>query len=606
MRGMLLRAQLSCPAATPESSPGNQPEAAQVETRGPQGLRWWAWLATEFICLGPVWKIGSQLLAWDGGLGTAGAGRPPEDSGEEIKQVRVLLEGLGGKGWRFLKGAWGPFRLVWVDLSSGDWILARAPQGLKPLFWSKSSKGVFFAQDIPSLLDLMPECPQPDWQRIPEYLVFQHVAAGNTLYQGVRELLPGEVILGNLRSDKTSSQSLWPNWLGSHREETSSDATELKEILWKAIKKSLVREPQSPRGLFLSGGVDSALLAWGLRELEASTSLRCFTVVCPGYRYDEGPFARTVARDLELPWEPIELTPSLFANAWGEAVESLGLPLTSTNQLVWWILSKAASSSGLKRIFSGEGADGWFTGGLYEEEKEALLMAGNEFEKTSQVVVNCRTHTLNEPLLVGRVLDQPLDLGPRRELWAHCIRSLPKEHPMEKAVLYHVRTVGQRLLTRADLTSTIHGVNLELPFLDECFLLWSKSLGWETRNPSGLNKAPLKSLCAQRFGSELAYRKKIGFPFPIRTWIRDSVEKRLENYREMLLEAHTMSRPIYSRVNLEKEVRARLNGTLRPADWLLWSLINLELWLRWLEQRSANQRSVDYPPSISPASPGVP
>lgn len=546
------------------------------------------------------------MLAWDGLPGTLHASRPQETPREEIPDVDALLHGLGSKGWRFLEGVWGPFRLVWVDLLAGTWIMARAPQGLKPLFWLNSPEGFFFAEEIPSLLDLIPGSPEPDWKRVPEYMLFQHVAAGNTLYKGVRELLPGEVILGSLVSQETSSKSLWPGWLKSHRKDLPSDIPELKELLWRAIRKSLAREAGSQIGLFLSGGVDSALLAWGLKESGASLSMRCLTVVCPGCRYDEGPFARTVARELEVPWEPMELNASLFSKAWEEAVKGLGLPLSSTNQVVWWLLSKAASDFGAKRVFSGEGADGWLSGGLYQEEKQAFLLAGNDLGRTGQVVINCKTHTLNEPLVVQRVLSQSLDLKPRKKLWAHCMRSLSQEHPMERAVFYHVRTVGNRLLTRADLAARIHGVSLELPFLDESFILWSRSLGWERRNPPGLNKEPLKSLCAKRFGSELAYRKKIGFPFPIRTWIRDSRDKRLEIFRQMLLEDRTMSRPIYSRVHMEREVKARLDGTLRPADWLLWSLINLELWLRWLEQRRSRPRCLECPPLISPTSPAVP
>lgn len=606
MKGIILSTRLLSQAKAQEESSGRTTKHAPLWAEQSKTLEWSAWFEEEGISLGPVWKSGSRLLAWDGSLGAGRASSLPEGPKERIQDVRALLYGLGSKGWRFLEGAWGPFRLVWVDLLAGKWIMARAPQGLKPLFWLETPEGVFFAEEIPSLLELMPFHPEPDWRRIPEYMVFQHVAAGNTLYKGVRELLPGEVILGNLASHKTRSQSLWPGWLKSHRKDPSSSIPEPKEVLWRALRKSLAREPELRSALFLSGGVDSALLAWGLRESEASIDLRCFTLTCPGYHYDEHPFALRVARELELQWEPIELNPTIFSRAWEEAVATMGLPLTSTNQVVWWILSKAASASGVQRVFSGEGADGWLSGGLYQEEREALLLAGSDLGKSSQVVISCKAHTLNEPLLVRRVLNQPLDLKPRRNLWLNCIRSLSQEPPMERAVFYHVRTVGNRLLTRADLAARVHGLIVELPFLEECFLLWSRAMGWEKRNPEGLNKEPLKSLCCSRFGVELAYRKKIGFPFPIRTWIRDSPDNRLENFREMLLEERTLSRPIYSRVHLEKEVKARLDGTARPADWLLWSLINLELWLRWLEEHRSRPYSPDCSPLISPASPAVP
>lgn len=555
--------------------------------------------------MGPVWKRGSCLLVWEGGLGEAQGGWSQEGSTPEMQEVQALMDGILKEGWNFLEGAWGPFRLLWVDLRTNVWIMARAPQGLKPLFWSLSQEGMFFAQDIPSLLDLLPRLPEPDWKRVPEYMVFQNVAAGNTLYQGVRELLPGEVVLGSLSTGETALRTLWPGWLKSLFERTPSENPGARQALWEAIQKGLSREPVAPKGLFLSGGVDSALLAWGLKELELSKPPHCFTVTCPGYVHDEAPFAHRVARELELPWEPIPLEPSVFSKSWEEAVSAAGLPLSSTNQVVWWILCKAASEYGLKRVFSGEGADGWISGGLYQEEKEALLLAGEDPEKTHQVVINSRTHLLNDPLLVQKVLQEPLDLEPRRGLWKKCLQDHPQAHPLEKAGFYHVRTVGHRLLTRADLAATAHGLGLELPFLEQGFLSWLGSLDWEARNPPGQNKAPLKSLCAMRFGAHLAYRRKIGFPFPIRTWIRDSQDARLRDYRNILLEAPAMGRPVYSRANLEKEIRARLDGKARPADWLLWSLVNLELWLRWLEKRRRGPGVQGPSPTISPTSPGV-
>lgn len=595
MRGRILRAdQPFGGQANNQRAPARGPEAVAPEgSSQPQSLQWVAWFAQDGISLGPVWRRGSQLLAWEGSLGAPQERESAQSSGPCSDDVQTLMNELPRQGWRFLEGNWGPFRLVWLDMSQGTWIMARAPQGLKPLFWFASRQGLFFAQDIASLLDLMPFLPEPDWKRVPEYMVFQSVAAGNTLYQGVRELLPGELVLGDLFSGETRSLSLWPGWLEHCQEMALMAKGGAKESLWAAIRTSLMRESGASRGLFLSGGVDSALLAWGLKELDSWTPCPCMTVTCPGYRHDEGPFASKVVQELELPWEPIELSPWSFSRAWQQAIEKTAMPLTSTNQVIWWILCEAAQGLRVKRIFSGEGADGWLSGGLYQHEREALYLLGNDFEKTAPIVVNCRTHTLNDPLLVQRVVEQPLDLSPRCGIWKQCLESPQPDDLMEKAVLYHVRTVGQRLLTRAELVAQTRSLSLELPFLNEMFLVWSRSLGWEARNPRGIGKEPLKELCSQRFGLELAYRKKIGFPFPLRTWIRDSRDYNLEKYRQMLLET---KRPIYSQKHLEKEVKARLSKSLRPVDWLLWSLINLELWLGWLEQKKEHFRSLGFSP----------
>ena len=561
-------------------------------------------MTRDGVSLGPVWAMGTNLLAWDGPSVVAHGDGAVPGSAKHMEEARAIMEGIQNRGWEFLTAVRGPFRLVWIDLSSGRWIMARSPHGPRPLFWWSSPGGVCFSTDIPSLLDLMPSAAEPNWNRFPEYMVFQSLAGGETLYGGVRELLPGQVVIGSLQSREPESRSLWSQWLESQERHGAHPGREAGEVLREAIERSLSRDTGNTRGLFLSGGVDSALLAWGLRDADPPQEVPCLTVTCQGYRHDEGPFAQKVAQELGLQWRPIGLTPSLFSRAWAEALNAMGLPMTSTNQVIWWILCRAAAELGWAAAFSGEGADGWFCGGLYQEEREALVLAREDRGETARIVINCRTHTLNDPSLVERVLHPPLDLRPRLRLWEECVES--PGHLMERAVLYHVRTAGHRLLSRAELVAQSHGLALELPFLETDFLAWSRALGWDGRNPGGVNKGLLKALCSRRFGPELAYRKKIGFPFPLRTWIRDSQEALLRTYRDMLLDTRTMGRPIYCQPHLDRELRSRLDGSLRPADWFLWSLINLELWLRWVEERRRPQHSPGALPCGLGASPGAP
>lgn len=571
---------------------GSSPEAMLF----PHALKFLPWLVQGGVALGPVWHRGSCLLLWDGYTKDFQEGAAPSGSGRKTSQVHALMEGLQRQGWEFLKKLDGPFRLVWVDLSSGDWIMARGPQGLRPLFWLETEQGLFFGRDIPSLVDLLGFVPEPNWERIPEYLVFQDLAGGETLFRHVMELLPGQVIRGRVgcKGFRASKLDLVPQGGFSN---CCSGPEGARHAIFEAIRATLPQDRNYPLGLFLSGGVDSSLLAWTLIDLGGQIH-RSFTITCPGYRYDEGPFAKMVAQQLELVWEAIPLDPASFSTSWAWALESSGLPMISTNQVPWWILCQKAAGFGIQEVFSGEGADGWISGGLYDDEIEALRLAAGDPGQQAAIAILCKTHTLNHPTLVQEILDLPLDLTSRIRLWEECCNDSPGAPPEDVSVLYHVRTVGHRLLTRANLVAQAHGVNLRLPFLHKQFVSWVRSLPWEQRSPHGVRKAPLKALCASKWGAQLAYRRKIGFPFPLRTWIRDAADPRLRNWREMLLAPETLGRPMYRRPALEKEVRARLEGARRPVDWLLWSLINLELWLRWVESHGQRvQRNGLLPPS---------
>ncbi len=111
MRGMLLKTLLSCGPATQRGAHGENPQKSVVGTQDSGTPKWLAWFSGKGISMGPVWKSGTQLLAWDGCLGEGCASGGQRDLEEEKKHVKIILQGLGGKGWRFLEGAWGPFRL---------------------------------------------------------------------------------------------------------------------------------------------------------------------------------------------------------------------------------------------------------------------------------------------------------------------------------------------------------------------------------------------------------------------------------------------------------------------------------------------------------------
>jgi asparagine synthetase B (glutamine-hydrolysing) len=292
-----------------------------------------------------------------------------------------------------------------------------------------------------------------------------------------------------------------------------------------------------------------------------------------------------VRDSLELPGLEIPLDSEAFSRTWDQALRRLRTPLTSTNLVAWWLLCGAAAREGWLLALSGEGADGWFSGGLYDGEREVLArLAASDPEAAARQVLLCRTHCLNDPLLVARITTLPLDLSPRRRMWEACVDRAAAGSLDDAAILYHVRTAGQRLLTRADLVASAHGIRLALPFLEDGWLRWVRSIPYQARNRDGVRKAPLKALCQERWGRDMAHRPKIGFPFPLRTWIRDGQVPLLASWRGLLLEPRTLRREIYRRRALEPEIRSRLEGRARPADWLLWSLLNVELWLRTLNE----------------------
>jgi asparagine synthase (glutamine-hydrolysing) len=532
---------------------------------------------------GPSWRWASWVLQWDGEIYDRAPMLERLNLPPDTEDPFLFLKGWQTGGLDFLQSINGPFALALWELEEQTWLLIRGRQGLRPVFWYESQEGIAFAQDLQILF----RCPwvrcEPNWPRIPEYLVFDHTAGGETLYSGVKELLPGEILRHSFSEAQTTQRHFGHALLAPNSTFEDQDLSQRTEtMLQDAVDKLGARGREENRAVFLSGGVDSALLGRALSMQDPM--IPCLTVTCPGYKYDESAFARSVRSDLNLPGVEIPLEPAPFAAGWLESIEKLLYPLTSTNQVPWWLLCREAKRQGCSVVFAGEGADGWLAGGLYDDELETIRRSWQvDSEKVASLVVCCKTHILNDPRLVENILRVPLDLERRRDMWTD-IRQGNEDRSIEDlTLLYHVRTTGHRLLTRADLVATCHGIDLRLPYLEDEWLRWSLSIPFSVRNPDGVRKWPLKVLCAQQWGEEFAYRKKIGFPFPLRTWIQTGENRNLKSWVQMLTDKTARKRDLYRSEILEHEVTLRLTGKIRPADWLLWSLVNLELWLRTLE-----------------------
>jgi len=528
------------------------------------------------------WRHQEFLIQWDGEIYNRSGLRRELNLPQETPDPLLVLKGWKKKGASFLHRINGPFALALWDLRQKTCCLARGDQGLRALFMAVNETGVAFARTKAILLRLRWVSKEPFWERIPEYLVFNHVAGGWTLYRDIRELLPGEMFVIRFGQRFSTSlhrptDSLFP---GNRKMDGDHVGEAQRLLLGSTARLVAASGGKETPALFLSGGVDSALLAALLQRIRPREGIPCYTVTCPGYKHDEGPYARAVASSLGFPLKTSPLRAESFSQGWSRLIRALRYPQTSTNQVPWWILCEEAAKGSHHTVFSGEGADGPFSGGLYEWERREIASSGPlESFGVARRVIFCRTHCLNDPHVIRSIVRIPLRIPHRFALWRRILRA--QGPPLEEAaVTYHLHTTGVRLLTRADQAAFHFGIRLELPFLEARWRRWLRSLRFDQRNPEGIPKGILKALCAERWGKALAHRKKVGFPFPLRTWIRDSRVPLLVQWRKMLLEERTLSREIYRRETLQEAIRLRLEGRLRPIDWLLWSLLNLELWLR--------------------------
>ena len=168
--------------------------------------------------------------------------------------------------------------------------------GIKPLYYSETARGLFFGSELKSLLAHTAVKRQPDYDAINAYLELQYIPAPMSAIQGIRKLLPGHYML--LQNGRLTIREYWDAPLAPEVNGRSYDdlKEELEDELTRAVKMQLITDV--PLGVFLSGGVDSSLVAI-LMAREMGEPVKSFSIGFDYEEFDELKYARMIAERYE-------------------------------------------------------------------------------------------------------------------------------------------------------------------------------------------------------------------------------------------------------------------------------------------------------------------
>ncbi|HUA74456.1 MAG TPA: asparagine synthase (glutamine-hydrolyzing) [Solirubrobacteraceae bacterium] len=253
----------------------------------------------------------------------------------------------------------GMFTFAIWDERAQRLLLARDRFGEKPLFLHEQDGELLFASELTSLLEVRPRLRELDPVAIDAFFVFAYVPGPGTIVPGVRQLPPGQ-LLSWRRGHACEQRSWWspPERAVPRRDDPRAIAAEARALLGEAVRTRLVADV--PVGVFLSGGVDSTLVAAVAAE-ESSTRLRTFTVGYDVGGVNETERARIVAERLGSEHHEVTLTQAQVAERAPVVLASLDQPLGDRATLPLHAVSEFARPR-VTVALGGEGADELFGG----------------------------------------------------------------------------------------------------------------------------------------------------------------------------------------------------------------------------------------------------
>jgi asparagine synthase (glutamine-hydrolysing) len=443
---------------------------------------------------------------------------------------------------------------LWDSVREELW-LARDPYGIKPLYFAARGDQLWFASQARALAACALLDSRPDTTAAVGFYLWGYVPEPFCWWTNVRPLPAGHVLRvrrGDPLPEPREFASIQYSYI--NQPVPPLGAAELHEVLLDSVRHHLVADV--PVGLFLSGGVDSAVLASLVVELGAP--LRTITLAFDEYlgtRDDEAPLAEETARSLRTEHTTVRVSRDGFEERLSAFLAAMDQP--STDGLNTFLISDAAASQGLKVALSGLGGDELF-GGYPSFRQIPNLLAFTRyapaFEKVGVPLVRqlnkVRPH--NMPSKWIGVLSHSGSL-PRAYLLRRALHLEVEledmfDHPTLSEALERLATpraltgaVGalidadasnyaqisalesgwymrNQLLRDTDWASMAHGVEVRVPFVDLAVL---RRIGPAIASSAPPTKATLAT-CALRLPESLTGRAKTGFTTPVNQWIRQA------------------------------------------------------------------------------------
>src|SRR6202453_3551602 len=566
----------------------------------------------------------------------------------EIYNHAELRRGLEAKGHRYktnsdtetivhlyeeygrdcVKQLRGMFAFVIWDRHKRVLFAARDRLGIKPFYYRWDGKAFVFGSEIKAILAYPGVQAEFNRGTLAEYLAFGYITGQETMFAGIRKLMPGHV-LGLSEQSGLKIERYWNLETEVDREPRSRDyyVKTYREMLEAAVGSHLMSDV--PLGMFLSGGLDSSAVAALATKIHGDR-IHTFAVGYAEEAFSELGYARSVAEHIRSQHHEVRLSRAEFFDSLPRLIWHEDEPIVWPSSVSLFFVARLARER-VKVVLTGEGSDE--TLGGYTRYAWTLLNSRMDRAYRTLIPGFARRglrNTINASPL-GAALHRKLEhtfLLRDGTSWssfyydnffsafsaAEQIELLTPEATasagdaylgsmtawegsrgdMLHRLLYaDVNSYLVELLMKQDQMSMAASIESRVPFLDHELVEFTARIPARYSITGMAGKFILKQAVEDLLPKSIIYRKKMGFPTPWEYWLAGP---QLDDLEHILLEPRTTERGLF-RPEAVQRLFAEHRAKLRDHGNRIWRLLNLEIWHRImidgepLEAVSTSQRS---------------
>jgi asparagine synthase (glutamine-hydrolysing) len=428
----------------------------------------------------------------------------------------------------------GMFAIALFDNRSQALYLARDHAGIKPLYVYQNDSSLYFASEIRAFKELPNKWKEDESWKV-YFLCLGYVPHPYTTLMNVFSLEKGTCLIVNTKDLSSEKYVFYKDEFGADINDYLEAKTLIAQSLQRAVAATMIAD--APIGIFLSGGLDSAIIALLAAKINPN-DLRTVSVTFDEILYNEGAFQKIVSNELKGIHDTKLIRSCDLYSQLDDIFEAMDQP--TADGINTYFLCKQASASGLKAVLSGLGADELFGGYpsfnlmaklnplnttflsllsyLPLQDKYQKLSYAN---KNNELSAYLMSRAYFAPKQIATILGANLTQVNR--LLKDMVRPINSKNLSSgnMATLFESNLYMQgQLLKDTDMMSMWHGIEVRVPYLDNQFIKLVHTISSELKFG---NKEP-KYLLSQSFKAMLpkpiANRKKQGFTLPFEAWLR--------------------------------------------------------------------------------------
>ena len=450
--------------------------------------------------------------------------------------TEVILVGYEEYGEKVLDKLRGMFSFIIYDIRDNSIFGARDFYGIKPMYYYLTDDEFMFGSEIKSFLGHPNFKKELNRDMLKQYLTFQYSVGEDTFFKNVYKLRPGHYFKykdGNLDIEKYYEIDL--------TSDHSKSLDEWEDIIRKELNESIKYHKISDVevGSFLSSGVDSSIIAT-LSDVD-----KTFTVGYDNKKYSEIDYAKDLSKRINVKNVSKKISKEEYFDKFSDIQYYMDEPLADPSAAALYFVTNIASKH-VKVALSGEGADEIFGGyNIYHEPysvswynripyfiRRGIGVVAYPFRNHTGFNFLVRRSKKLEDRYVGNAFI--FEPGDANKILSYKDNSTFKDLTKE----YYDKTTGYDdvskmqyidfnfwligdILLKADKMSMANSLEVRVPFLDRKLISNVIGIPSEYKIVGNETKYAFRQVCKETLDSKWANKKKLGFPVPIREWIKD-------------------------------------------------------------------------------------